>query len=161
MIEPFLDTVIVCSMTAFVIVLTGEYLNYTEGISGVELTSSAFASVMPFFPYILAVVIILFALSTILSWAYYGQKAWTFLVGEGKKRIFFYQIVFCLFIIIGSSMNVKSVIDFTDATYLVMAAPNLLAIFVLIKDIKKELIGYCKRHDLIFKMNRVWFKDEQ
>ena len=163
MIEPFLDTVIVCSMTAFVIVLTGEYLNYTEGISGVELTSAAFASVpgMHFFPYLLAVVIILFALSTILSWAYYGQKAWSFLVGEGKKRTIFYQIAFCLFIIIGSSMNVKSVIDFTDATYLVMAAPNLIAIFFLLKEIKTELIGYCKRHDLIFKMNKVWFTDEQ
>lgn len=162
MIEPFLDTVIVCSMTAFVIILTGEYLNYTTGISGVELTSAAFASVagMKFFPYILAVVIILFALSTILSWAYYGQKAWSFLVGEGKKRTIFYQIIFCLFIIIGSSMNVKSVIDFTDATYLVMAAPNLIAIFVLLKDIKKELILYCKKHNLIFKMNKAWFKDE-
>jgi AGCS family alanine or glycine:cation symporter len=161
MIEPFLDTVIVCSMTAFVIVLTGEYLNYTDGISGVELTSSAFASVMPFFPYLLAVVIILFALSTILSWAYYGQKAWTFLVGEGFKRIKFYQLIFCLFIIIGSSMNIKSVIDFTDATYLVMAAPNLIAICVMLKDIKAELISYCKRHNLIFKMNKAWFKDEQ
>ncbi len=160
MIEPFLDTVIVCSMTAFVIVLTGTYKNYTDGISGVELTSAAFQSVMPFFPYILALVIILFALSTILSWAYYGQKAWTFLVGEGNKRVKFYQIVFCIFIIIGSSMNIKSVIDFTDATYLVMAAPNLLAVFVLIKDIKRELIDYCKRHDLIFKLNKAWFKDE-
>ncbi len=161
MIEPFLDTVIVCSMTAFVIILTGEYLNYNDGISGVELTSSAFQSVISFFPYVLAIVIILFALSTILSWAYYGQKAWTFLVGEGKKRVILYQLIFCLFIIIGSSMNIKSVIDFTDATYLVMAAPNLIAIFILLKDIKIELKSYCKRHNLIFKMNKVWFKDEQ
>ena len=161
MIEPFFDTVIICSMTAFVIVLTGEYQNYTAGISGIELTSAAFQNVFPFFPYVLAVVIILFALSTILSWAYYGQKAWTFLVGEGKKRIKFYQIVFCLFIVIGSCMNIKSVIDFTDATYLVMAAPNLIAILILIKDIKSELKEYCKKHNLIFAMNKVWFKDEQ
>ncbi len=161
MIEPFLDTVIVCSMTAFVIILTGQYLNYSDGISGVELTSAAFQTVIPFSPYILAVVIILFALSTILSWAYYGQKAWTFLVGEGFKRIKIYQIIFCLFIIIGSSMNLRSVIDFTDSTYLVMAAPNLIAIFVLLKDIKQELIEYCKKHNLIFKMNKTWFKNEQ
>ncbi|HIS89007.1 TPA: alanine:cation symporter family protein, partial [Candidatus Avigastranaerophilus faecigallinarum] len=161
MIEPFLDTVVVCSMTAFVIIITGEYLNYTDGITGVQLTSSAFASVVPFFPYILALVIILFAISTILSWAYYGQKAWTFLVGEGNKRIKCYQFIFCLFIIIGSTMNIQSVIDFTDATYLVMAAPNLIAIFVMLKDIKADLIEYCKRHNLIFKMNKVWFKDEQ
>ena len=161
MIEPFIDTVIVCSMTAFVIVITGQYLNYSDGISGIELTSAAFQSVFSFFPYVLAVVIILFALSTILSWAYYGQKAWTFLVGEGKKRIIFYQLVFCFFIIIGSSMNIKSVIDFTDATYLVMAAPNLIAILVLLKDIKRDLKEYCKKHNLIFSLNRVWFKDEQ
>ena len=161
MIEPFLDTVVVCSMTAFVIIITGEYLNYTDGITGVQLTSSAFASVMPFFPYILALVIILFAISTILSWAYYGQKAWTFLVGEGNKRIKCYQFIFCLFIIIGSTMNIQSVIDFTDATYLVMAAPNLIAIFVMLKDIKADLIEYCKRHNLIFKLNKVWFKNEQ
>ncbi len=161
MLEPFFDTVIVCSMTAFVIVLTGEYLNYTNGITGVQLTSSAFESVISFFPYILAVVIILFAFSTIVSWAYYGQKAWCFLAGEGCKRVIIYQIIFCLFIIIGSCMNIKSVIDFTDATYLVMAAPNLITIFVLLKDVKSELISYCKRYNLIFKLNKVWFKDEQ
>ena len=160
MLEPFLDTVMVCSMTAFVIILTGEYLNYREGITGVQLTSSAFASVIPFFPYILAVVIILFALSTTISWAYYGQKAWTFLVGEGYKRIKIYQLILCAFIVIGSTMSLQSVIDFTDATYLVMAAPNLIAIFVLIKDIKEELIGYCKRHNLIFGMNKAWFKND-
>ena len=58
-------------------------------------------------------------------------------------------------------MNIKSVIDFTDATYLVMAAPNLITIFVLLKEIKSELISYCKRHDLIFKLNKVWFRNEQ
>lgn len=161
MLEPFFDTVIVCSMTAFVIIITGEYLNYRDGISGVELTSAAFENVIPFFPYILAVVIILFALSTSLSWAYYGQKAWSFLVGEGKKRTIIYQLIFCLFVVVGSAMNIKSVIDFTDATYLLMAAPNLIAIFMLSKDIKSDLKAYCKKHNLIFKMNKVWFKNEQ
>lgn len=160
MLEPFFDTIVVCSMTAFVIILTGAYKNFTEGMTGVQLTSSAFASVVSFFPYVLAFIIILFATSTSVSWAYYGQKAWTFLVGEGKKRVITYQIIFCLFIIIGSSMNIKSVIDFTDATYLLMALPNLIAIFILVKEIKAELIGYCKRHNLIFKINKVWFKDE-
>ncbi|MBQ3640777.1 alanine:cation symporter family protein, partial [bacterium] len=161
MIEPFLDTVVVCSMTAFVIILTGEYLHYTNGITGVELTSGAFASALPFFPYILAIVIIMFALSTLLSWAYYGQKAYTFLVGEGRKRIHAYQFAFCMFIIIGACMSIKSVIDFTDANYLFMGALNLITIFILIKDIKLDLIDYCKRHGLKFAMNRVWFKDEQ
>ena len=157
MLEPFFDTIIVCSMTAFVIILTGEYQNYTQGMSGVELTSSAFASVVAFFPYVLACIIILFATSTSLSWAYYGQKAWTFLVGEGKKRVITYQLIFCSFIVIGSTMSIKSVINFTDATYLLMALPNIIAIFILLNEIKEELIKYCKKHELINKMNKVWF----
>ena len=148
-------------MTAFVIILTGEYQNYTQGMTGVQLTSSAFASVVSFSPYVLACIIILFAISTSISWAYYGQKAWTFLVGEGKKRVITYQLIFCMFIVIGSSMNIKSVIDFTDATYLLMALPNLIAIFILLKEIKAELIEYCKKHNLVCAMNKVWFKDEQ
>ena len=147
MLEPFFDTVIVCSMTAFVIILTGEYLKHPCSIQGVELTSSAFESVIPFFPYILAVVIILFALSTIISWAYYGQKAWSFLAGEGKKRKIVFNIVFCLFIVIGSCMDIESVANFTDATYLLLAFINIIAIFVLIKDVKKELIKYRKNHN--------------
>lgn len=157
MIEPFFDTVLVCSMTAFVIILTGEYSNYTNGITGVELTSAAFRSVFPFFPYILAVVIILFAISTILSWAYYGQKAWSFLVGEGKKRKLFFNLALCFFVVVGSCMSIKSVIDFTDATYMVMASTNLIAICVLLKDVKKELIIYCKKHELINPLNKSWF----
>ena len=161
MLEPFLDTIVVCSMTAFVIILTGEYQNYSEGISGVELTSAAFQNVIPFFPYLLAIIIILFALSTTISWAYYGQKAYAFLVGEGKKRTVVYQLIFCMFIVIGSAMNIKSVIDFTDATYLLMAAPNLIAIFIMLPEIKDELKLYCKKHNLVNVMNRVWFENEQ
>ena len=149
-IEPFLDTVVVCSMTAFVIILTGEYLHYTDGITGVQLTSGAFASVMPFFPYVLAIVIILFALSTILSWAYYGEKAFTFLFGQGKKRIRTYQFIFCLFIIIGSAMNLKSVVNLSDAFTLFLAVPNLIAVFLLSDIIMKELKRYCKKYSIGF-----------
>ncbi len=161
LMEPFFDTVIVCSMTAFVIIITGQYLNYREGITGVELTSAAFASVISFFPYILAFIIILFAISTIISWSYYGQKAWGYIFGEGFKRTKVYQILFCVFVVIGSSMNIQSVINFTDATLLAMAVPNLIAIFVLLKEIKFDLIEYCKKYDLICKMNKVWFEDEK
>lgn len=161
LMEPFFDTVIVCSMTAFVIIITGKYLEYNEGISGVELTSSAFASAFSFFPYILAVIIILFAVSTIISWSYYGQKAWNYIFGEGVKRTKLYQVIFCIFIVIGSSMNIQSVIDFTDATLLAMSVPNLTAVFILIKEIKADLIEYCKKYNLIYAMNKAWFKDEK
>ena len=161
LMEPFLDTVIICSLTAFVIIVTGEYLNYREGITGVELTSAAFGGTISFFPYVLAVVIILFAISTIISWAYYGQKAWSYLFGEGFKRTKVYQIMFCLFIVIGSCMNLQSVIDFTDATMLAMAAPNLIAIFILLPEIKQDLITYCKKYKLINPFNKIWFSDEK
>lgn len=161
LMEPFLDTVVICSITAFVIIITGEYLNYREGITGVQLTSAAFAGTFPFFPYVLAVVIILFAISTIISWAYYGQKAWSYLFGEGFKRTKVYQIMFCVFIVIGSSMNLQSVIDFTDSTMLAMAAPNLIAIFILLPEIKQDLIDYCKRYKMINAFNKPWFKNEK
>ena len=161
LMEPFLDTVIICSLTAFVIIITGEYLNYREGITGVELTSAAFGGTISFFPYVLAVVIILFAISTIISWAYYGQKAWSYLFGEGFKRTKVYQIMFCIFIVIGSCMNLQSVIDFTDATMLAMAAPNLIAIFILLPEIKQDLITYCKKYKLINPLNKIWFGDEK
>lgn len=161
LMEPFLDTVVICSITAFVIIITGEYMNYSEGITGVQLTSSAFASTFSFFPYVLAVVIILFAISTIISWSYYGQKAWNYMFGEGFKRNKVFQILFCCFTVVGSSMNLQSVVDFTDATMLGMAVPNLIALFILLPEVKSDLINYCKRKNLKNKLNAVWFEDEK
>ncbi len=159
LIEPFFDTVLICSMTAFVIIITGQYQNYTDGMTGVQLTSAAFASVFGFFPVILACVIILFAISTIISWAYYGQKAWEYLFGEGFKRTKVYQIMFCMFIVVGSCMNLNSVVDFTDATMLAMALPNLIAIFILINEIKQDTITYCKKHGINSKFIASWLKE--
>jgi len=159
LIEPFFDTVIICSMTAFVIIITGQYLNYTDGMTGVQLTSAAFASVFSFFPIILACVIILFAISTIISWAYYGQKAWEYIFGIGFKRTKAYQLMFCMFIVVGSAMNINSVVDFTDATMLAMALPNLIAIFILIKEIKNDTIHYCKRHNISNIFIKKWLSE--
>jgi AGCS family alanine or glycine:cation symporter len=127
-------------------------------ISGIELASSAFESVISFFPYILSVVVILFALSTLISWAYYGQKAWTFLVGEGHKRNLSFDVIYCLFIIIGSAMNVASVINITDAMMIAMSVPNIIALYVLSPEIKSDLIAYCKRHQVAKWLNRDWVK---
>ncbi|OGI01782.1 MAG: alanine glycine permease [Candidatus Melainabacteria bacterium GWF2_37_15] len=147
LLEPFIDTVIVCFITAFVIIITETHLN-TDGAVGAELTSRAFESVWPFFPYVLAVVITLFALSTLISWSYYGQKAWSYLFGEGEKRTRTYQIVFCSFIVIGSSMNMMSVIDFTDAMMFAMAVPNLIGVYFLAPQVLKDLKEYCQRHNV-------------
>lgn len=157
LLEPFI-TGALCTLTALVIILTKSYTNYTNGVSGIELTSSAFATVIPIAPFLLAIVIILFALSTIISWAYYGQKGWTYMFGEGKKRIVAYQILFLLFIVIGSSMNLKSIVDFTDAGMLALAVPNIIAMYILMPSIKKDLIKYAKKHKIALAFNKNWFK---
>ena len=145
LLEPFL-TACLCLLSGAAIILTEAYKNYQSGISGVELTSDAFQKVFSWSPYILAAVIILFALSTIISWAYYGQKGWTYLFGENKKGIMFYQIMFCIIIVAGSTMNLKSIVDFTDAGLLAMAVPNIIAMYILFPDLKKDIRHYCKKH---------------
>ena len=146
-LETFL-TGILCLLTSFTIVFTGSYLNPHEGVSGIEMASSAFESVIPFFPYILSIVVIMFALSTLISWAYYGQKAWNYLFGEGKKRNLTFNILYCLFIVIGSAMNVKSIIDITDAMMIAMSIPNLIALYILAPEIKQDMFDYCKRFNV-------------
>lgn len=146
LLEPFL-TACLCSLSAAAIILTDAYKNYQEGITGVQLTSEAFQQVFSWSPYILAAVIILFALSTVISWAYYGQKGWTYLFGENKIGIRFYQIMFCFICIVGSSMNLTSIVNFTDAGLLAMAVPNIIAMYILFPDLKKDIKHYCKKHN--------------
>ena len=148
LLETFL-TGILCLFTSFAIIFSGVLENTTIGqISGIELASRAFQSVIPFFPYILSIIAILFALSTLISWAYYGQKAWTFMFGEGKKRAMTFNLIYCLFIVIGSVMNVASVIEITDAMMIAMCVPNVIVLYILCPEIKQDLIDYCKRNKL-------------
>jgi len=155
LLEPFIATVIICNLTGLIIVITGQYLK-TPDLTGAPLVSEAFASVFPFFPSLLAVVIILFALSTLISWSYYGIKAWSFLFGESLISVRTFQVIFCMFIVIGSSMNMQSVIDFTDAMMFAMAVPNLVAIYILLPVILKELKSYCQRYNVgIYKLETV------
>jgi len=150
LLETFL-TGILCLFTSFAIVFSGVLENTHIGeISGIELASNAFQSVISFFPIILSVIAVLFAMSTLISWSYYGQKAWTFLLGEGKKRVITFNIIYCLFIIIGSAMNVKSIIDITDAMMIAMCIPNVIVLYVLAPEIKRDLADYLKRHNMNF-----------
>ena len=145
LLETFL-TGILCLFTSFTIVFSGVLENTKIGeISGIELASNAFQSVIPFFPIILSVIAVLFAMSTLISWAYYGQKAWTFLLGEGKKRVIAFNLIYCLFIIIGSAMNVKSIIDITDAMMISMCLPNIITLYILAPEIKQDLKEYCRK----------------
>ena len=147
MLQPFVDTVIVGAATAFIIVVTGAYLN-TTGIEGIELTSKAFATVCPFFPILLTFMAACFVLSTMLCGSYYGTKSWTFLFGESKLTTRTFQIIYCIFIVIGSAMNLKSVVNLSDAFTLFLAVPNLIAVFLLSDIIMKELRRYCRKYDI-------------
>ena len=150
LLETFL-TGVLCLFTSFAIVFSGVLdMSAVGKISGIELASNAFQSVIPFFPVILSIIAILFALSTLISWAYYGQKAWTFLLGEGKKRVVTYNLIYCLFIIIGSAMNVQSIIDITDAMMVSMCVPNIIVLYILAPEIKRDLKEYLERHNMNF-----------
>ena len=157
LLDPFL-TGFMCTLTAFAIVITGVYKTHAGHTSGIEMTSDAISSVMPFFPTLLAGIVLLYALSTIISWAYYGQKSWNFLFGEGRKRTLTFQFIYCAFILIGSVLNVTSVINITDAMMIAMSIPNIIAMYILAPEIKKDLAEYCRIHQIGKWINRDWLK---
>ncbi|MCW8334859.1 alanine/glycine:cation symporter family protein [Vibrio paucivorans] len=145
LLEPFIDTVVICTMTALVIIITG-YLDTDTGLAGVELTSAAFGSAISWFPYILAIAVVLFAFSTMISWSYYGLKAWTYLFGESKTAELIFKVKFCVFVVIGSAMNLGPVIDFSDAMIFSMALVNIIGLYILVPEIKRDLADYLARH---------------
>jgi len=142
--EPFIDTVVICTMTAIVIIITGMYQQQGVG-DGVQLTSMAYASVISWFPYLLTIAVFLFAFSTMLSWSYYGEKAACYLLGESNAVKIGYKLVFCLFVIVGSSANLGAVTDFSDAMIFVMALPNIFGLYLLSPIVKRDLHSYFAR----------------
>jgi AGCS family alanine or glycine:cation symporter len=144
LLEPFIDTVVICTMTALVIVITGMYQDQS-GLGGVELTSAAFGSAIGWFPYVLGVAVVLFAFSTMITWSYYGLKAWTYLFGEGKNREMVFKLIFCVFVVIGASAQLGAVIDFSDAMIFAMAVVNIFGIYFLMPIVKDEMNSYLAR----------------
>jgi alanine or glycine:cation symporter, AGCS family len=155
LLEPFIDTVVICTMTALVIVLfnmpgTFQYgdvqnqavLIGADRIGGVDLTSLAFDSVLPGFRYVLTIAIVLFALSTMISWSYYGLQSWKFLFGRSRAADLTYKLIFCSFIIIGSAATLDAVIRFSDAMILALVFPNMIGLLILFPRVRKELKRY-------------------
>jgi AGCS family alanine or glycine:cation symporter len=160
LLEPFIDTVVICTATALVITIsgqlmidpdTGKYLidgnsiQTVGGTSGVGLTSAAFGTAVSWFPFVLAIAVVLFAFSTMISWTYYGLKAWTYLFGEGKNKELVFKTLFCIFVVIGASASLGPVIDFSDAAIFAMAVVNIAALYVLMPIVKRELNSYLDR----------------
>ena len=146
LLEPFIDTVIICTMTALVLVITnikGGFFEYgVEVKQGVEITATAFDSVIPHFSIVLTIAVILFAFSTMISWSYYGMQGWKYLFGKGKITDLVYKLLFLLFVIVGSSISLGAVIDFSDAMIFAMVVPNMIGVVILSPRIKEELNKY-------------------
>jgi len=140
LLEPFIDTVVICTMTALVLIITG--FHDVQGVEGAQMTSQAFGSVFSWFPYLLVVAIFLFAFSTMISWSYYGLKAWTFLFGKSKVSEYSYKLLFLIFIVIGSSVKLGAVLDFSDMMILAMAFPNIIGLLILSKEVRFDLDTY-------------------
>ncbi|MEI4194556.1 alanine/glycine:cation symporter family protein [Roseovarius sp. E0-M6] len=162
LLEPFIDTVVICTMTALVIIITGQLVSDPEtglyilneagsaiqtvdGNSGVALTSAAFSASFGWFQYVLALAVVLFAFSTMISWSYYGLKAWTFLFGEGETKELIFKVIFCVFVVIGAAASLGPVIDFSDAAIFAMAVVNIVALYCLMPIVKRELQSYNSR----------------
>lgn len=146
LLEPFIDTVIICTMTALVIIITNfdnNILEYGVAVNeGVEITAVAFDTVIPHFSIVLTLAVILFAVSTMISWSYYGLQGWIFLFGRGKIVELVYKTIFCIFIWVGSVISLGSVIDFSDAMIFAMVVPNIIGVVILTPIIRKELKRY-------------------
>jgi alanine or glycine:cation symporter, AGCS family len=143
-LEPFVDTVVICTMTALAIVITGTYAEESSA-PGVETTSAAFETVVSWFPVVLAIAVILFAYSTMLAWSYYGLKAATYLFGESMVVDRTWKLIFCLFVIIGASSTLDAVIGFSDSMIFLMALPNIVGLYIMARVVKREIYGYRKR----------------
>ncbi len=157
LLEPFIDTVVICTMTALVIVITNfdnNIIQYgVEVKEGVELTATAFDSVIPHFSILLTIAVILFAFSTMISWSYYGMQGWVYLFGRGKVTELVYKLLFCIFIWVGSVISLGSVINFSDAMIFAMVVPNIIGVVLLTPVVRKELNRYMKaiktKHDAL------------
>ena len=146
LLEPFIDTVIICTMTALVLIITnidGGFIEYgNSDVQGIELTAQAFNSTIPYFDWVLMIAAVLFAISTMLSWSYYGLQAWKYLFGKTKIADTTYKVIFLFFVIVGASISLGAVIDFSDAMIFAMVFPNIIGLIILAPKVSKELSRY-------------------
>ena len=155
LLEPFIDTVVICTMTALVIITfnsTGAFVYGGDGMGGVlidgvtyegaGITQKAFAQYIPGSEIFLTIAVVLFAVSTMISWSYYGLQSWKFLFGRGKAADLTYKILFLVFVVIGAAASMNSIWAFSDAMIFAMVFPNMIGLFILFPKVKEELIKY-------------------
>jgi AGCS family alanine or glycine:cation symporter len=149
LLEPFIDTVVICTITALVIVISGAYNNpaYADLVAnnqGAALTSRAFGEHITWFPYVLSAAVFLFAFSTMISWSYYGERCWAWMFGDKSSQI--YRVLFLVFVFLGSVIASTNILNFGDLMILGMAFPNLLGVYLLHGRVKKELDAYWAKY---------------
>ncbi len=145
LMEPFIDTIVVSTITALVIILTGAYQLRLEGYDDIQITSAAFTSVIPWFKWLLMVAVLLFGFSTIISWGYYTEKIWTFVVGETKWSIYGFRTIFSIALIPGGVLTATQVFDLIDSLFFMLAVPNVIGLYLLAPVVKAELKSYFAR----------------
>jgi AGCS family alanine or glycine:cation symporter len=143
LLEPFIDTVVVCTLTALVLIFTG--MHEVEGLSGVQLTTDAFGSVVSWFPYVLSAAVFLFAFSTMISWSYYGMRAWSYIFGRSKTNELIYKVFFLVFVVVGASISLGAVLDFSDMMILAMSFPNIIGLLILSGEVREDLREYMRK----------------
>lgn len=145
LLEPFIDTVVVCTMTALVLIITGNVATENASLNDAQailLTSGAFESAISWFPYVLTIAVVLFAFSSMISWSYYGFQGWVYLFGRSKKMEYTYKVIFCVFVVVGAAASLGSVIGFSDAMVFAMMVPNMIGLILLAPKVKEELKRY-------------------
>lgn len=144
LLEPFIDTIVICTITALVIGTTQVAdPNFAGDATGVAMTSAAFERQIVWFPYVLAIAALLFAFSTMISWSYYGLKGWTYLFGESTQTL--YKLIFCAFVALGCMVQLGPILDISDALVFLICVPNILALYFLAPVVKAEMNSYMAR----------------
>jgi AGCS family alanine or glycine:cation symporter len=144
LLEPFVDTVIICTMTSLVLVVTQKYVppDQASTAMGIAVTSQAFATVISWFPYMLFVGVFLFAFSTLITWSYYGQQAWAYIFGRKLWVDLTFKLIFCLCVVIGSAATLNNILRLSDSLIFTMCFPNFIALYFLFPKIKEEIARY-------------------
>ena len=147
LLEPFIDTVVICTVTALVILTTIYEPGLADrGLEGVEITSAAFGSTITGSPLVVAIAALLFAFTTIISWSYYGLKGWTYLVGEHPVAVRGFQIVFCFFIVLGCLLELDAVLSLSDTLIFIVALPNVIGLYIMAPEIRALLEEYLSQN---------------
>ncbi|MDB2395659.1 alanine:cation symporter family protein [Porticoccaceae bacterium] len=147
LLEPFIDSMLICTLTGLVIVTTAYPNGLMDGeLEGIALTSAAFAHHISWSPYVMSIAALLFAFSTSIAWAYYGLKAWTYLFGEGEITQLIFKAIFCGFICLGCMIQLSAVLDFSDAMVFLIAVPNIIGLYLYGPEVKRDLKTYLAKY---------------